>query len=300
MAQAREPLTMEDRKDVFRGQAKGLGNKDIATSIRRLHSSNQQDVENRIGETRGLLDMTTAVLNIVERVLIDKPAFHLSGEARWDALPETLEAIVRFAQPGDTTLEVGVGVSTVVFAASGTNHTAVSCDAAEHRRVREYCQQLGIDDSRLNFVVGMSDDVLPALLTRDRTLDMALIDGAHSFPLPVVDWHYVTRALKVGGRVLLDDIPVPAVGQVFRHMNLESHWRFDGTFDDRAAAFTLMALPDQDDDWVRQPYNMGFPDYSFAGLPKQLRLENTYRLKQIRQRVGRRYPVLRHIYKRIA
>ena len=103
---------------------------------------------------------TAAALNIVERMLIDKPAFHLSGAARWDALPETLEAIVRFARPGDTTLEVGVGVSTVVFAASGANHTAISCDAAEHRRVREYCRQIGIDDSRLNFVVGMSERCL--------------------------------------------------------------------------------------------------------------------------------------------
>jgi len=243
---------------------------------------------------------TAAALNIVERVLIDKPSFHLSGAARWDALPETLEAIARFAQPGDTTLEVGVGVSTVVFAASGTNHTAISCDPAEHESVRKYCQQIGIDDSRLDFVVGMSDDVLPALLTRDRTLDMALIDGAHSFPLPVVDWHYVTRALKVGGKLLLDDIPVPAVGQVFRHMMLESGWRFDGTFDDRAAAFTLLALPDTDDEWIRQPFNMDFPDYSFAGLPKQLRLESTYRLKQIGKRVGQRYPALRRVYKRIA
>ncbi|MGH3188260.1 MAG: class I SAM-dependent methyltransferase [Streptosporangiaceae bacterium] len=244
--------------------------------------------------------MTTATApNIVERLLIDKPSFHLSGAARWDALPETLEAIARFARPGDTTLEVGVGVSTVVFAASGTHHTAISCDPAEHERVREYCQQIGIDDSRLDFAVGMSDDVLPALLTRDRTLDMALVDGAHSFPLPVVDWHYVARALKVGGRLLLDDIPVPAVGQVFRHMKLEAGWRLDGIFDDRAAAFTLIALPDQDDDWIRQPFNMDFPDYSFAALPKQLCLENTYRLKRICKRAGQRYPVLRRIYKRI-
>ena len=242
---------------------------------------------------------TTAALNIVERVLDDKPSFHLSGAARWDALPETLGAIARFAQPGDTTLEVGVGVSTVVFAACGANHTAVSCDPAEHGRVREYCRQIGIDDSRLHFVAGMSDDVLPALLTRDRTLDMALVDGAHSFPLPVVDWHYVTRALKVGGRLLLDDIPVPAVGQVFRHMKLESGWRLDGIFDDRAAAFTLIALPDMDDDWIRQPFNVDFPDYSFAGLPRQLRLQNAYRLKRMRRRAGQRYPVLRRIYKRI-
>jgi hypothetical protein len=44
---------------------------------------------------------------------------------------------------------------------------------------------------------------------------------------------------------------------------------------------------------------MDFPDYSFAGLPKKLRLENTYRLRQIRQRVSQRYPGLRRFYKRI-
>ena len=244
--------------------------------------------------------MTTVdTLDIVTRILTDKPSFHMSGIARWDALPQTLEAIVRSARPGDSTLEVGVGVSTVVFAASGANHTAISSDVTEHERVREYCHRIGIDDSRLNFVEGMSDDVLPSLLTRERTLDMALIDGAHSFPLPVVDWHYVTRALKVGGKLLIDDIPVPAVMQVFRHMKLEPNWRLDGTFDDRAAAFTLIALPDPQDDWIRQPFNTGYPDYSFAGLPRQLYLEFAYRLAEIRSKAGQRYPSLRRIYKRI-
>ena len=38
MAPAREPLTMEDREDISRGLAKGLENKDIATSIGRDES----------------------------------------------------------------------------------------------------------------------------------------------------------------------------------------------------------------------------------------------------------------------
>ena len=237
--------------------------------------------------------------DIVMRILADKPSFHLSGTARWDALPQTLEAIAGSVQPGDSTLEVGVGVSTIVFAASGASHTAISLDAIEHQRVREYCQRIGIDDERLNFVAGMSNDVLPRLLTCERTLDVALIDGAHSFPLPVVDWHYVTRALKIGGTLLLDDIPVPAVMQVFRHMKLDPNWRLDGIFDDRAAAFSLIATPEAEDDWRGQPFNTGYPDYSFAALPRQLRLESEYQLSQMRHKLGQRYPGLRRVYKRL-
>jgi hypothetical protein len=236
--------------------------------------------------------------DIVQRLLTDKPSFHLSGEARWDALPETLEAIRGSASQDDSTMEVGVGVSTVVFAASGSSHTAISPDPAEHDRVRRYCRRIGVDDSRVNFVTGLSDDVLPALLKRDRTLDVAFIDGAHSFPVPVVDWYYITRSLKVGGKLLMDDIPIPAAAQLFRHMRLEPNWRLDGVFDDRAAAFTLLATPKPEDDWHDQPFNRAYPDFGFAGLPRRLGLETSYRVKQLRHGVGQRYPTLRRIYKR--
>jgi Methyltransferase domain len=243
--------------------------------------------------------MTTAVpLDIIQRLLHDKPSFHMRGKARWDALPGTLGAVRRAVRQDDSTLEVGVGVSTVVFAACGTNHTAVSPDPAEHELVRAYCQQIGVDDSRITFIVGMSDDVLPKLLGRERTLDVALIDGAHSFPLPVVDWYYVTRSLKAGGKLLMDDIPIPSVAQVFRHMTLEPNWRLDGVFDDRAATFTLLAAPEPGDDWPQQPFNRHYPDFSFAALPERLRLQAEYRFVQMRHSVGERYPGLRRIRKR--
>ena len=242
---------------------------------------------------------TTDELDIVQRLLTDKPSFHLSGTARWDALPSTLEAVRRSAAHGGSTLEIGVGVSTVVFAASGTSHTAISPDPAEHQLVRDYCQRIGVDDSRVSFVAGLSDDVLPSVLNRDRTLDVAFIDGAHSFPIPVVDWYYITRSLRVGGQLLLDDIPIPAVAQVFRHMSLEPNWRLDGIFDDRAAVFTLIAAPDPKDDWIGQAFNKGYPDFSFAPMPRRLRLATTHGFVQLRQRAAQRYPTLRSFYKRL-
>jgi hypothetical protein len=234
---------------------------------------------------------------IVQRLLTDKPLFHRGGEVRWDALPGTLEAIRSSVRPGDTTLEVGVGASTVVFTACGAKHTAISPDPSEHERVREYLHSIDVDDSGLTFATGLSDDVLPQLLTRQRTLDMGFVDGAHSFPCPVVDWYYVARSLKVGGKMLVDDIPIPAAGQLFQHMNLESHWRLEGVFDNRSALFILVELPSDVDEWQEQAYNRHYPDFSFAGMPERMRLTATARAVQIRYRIGQRYPGLRRFYK---
>jgi hypothetical protein len=237
-------------------------------------------------------------LSVIQQLLIDRPSFHLSGEAHWDCTPGTLQGILRSVRDGDSTIETGAGASTVLFAAAGATHTAISPSADEHQRIKEYCERIGVDHSRVNFVVGLSDDVLPAMLGRDRVLDAAFIDGAHSFPFPEVDWYYITRALKIGGRMMLDDIPIPAVTPVFRHMALEPNWRLDGIFDDRAAAFTLLALP-QPEDWTNQPFNKGFPDLSFAGsLPARLRLEARYRVKQVRGGAAERFPMLRRVFRR--
>jgi hypothetical protein len=241
----------------------------------------------------------THELDIVQRLLHDRPSFHLGGTAHWYSLPETLEAIRVSVRPGDSTIETGVGASTVVFAAGGANHTSISPDPDEHQRVREYCRRIGVNDSGVNFVEGLSDDVLPSLLGRDRSLDVAFIDGAHSFPFPEVDWHYITRSLKIGGKLLMDDIPIPAVAPLFRHMALEPNWRVDAVLDDRAAAFTLLAPPEPEQ-WSDQPFNRGYPDFGFAELPKRFQLHTRYALGQFREDAARRYPGLLRVYKRLA
>jgi predicted O-methyltransferase YrrM len=235
--------------------------------------------------------------DVLQRVLVDKPSFHMSGTAYWDATPATLGAIYKLVRPGDVTLEVGAGVSTVIFAAAGAQHTSISPDPEEHKLIKEYCHQIGVDDSNLTFIEGFSDDVLPKHLTRERTLDVALVDGAHSFPMPVVDWYYVTRSLKVGGKLLLDDVPIPATGPAFRHMSLDSNWQLEGIYDNRSAAFTLVSEPASGDDWVRQPFNRRYPDFSFAGRVGGAQLQVKHRMVSVRSAAGRRFPVLRSFYK---
>jgi precorrin-6B methylase 2 len=235
-------------------------------------------------------------LDIVAQLLKDRPVFHQGGKTRWDALPGTLSAIQARVRQGSRTLETGCGASTVVFAAQGGRHTAISPDPREHERVRAYCDQIGVDHSGLELVAGFSDLMLPEMCT-SREFDGAFIDGAHAFPYPAVDWHYVTRGLKVGGWLLLDDIPIRSVAYVFRYMQSDPSWQLDEILDGRTAALTLVAEP-APEDWTLQPFNRR-PDYSFAPLPQRVRLAATAEIGRLRGQIGDRYPSLRSAWSRL-
>jgi predicted O-methyltransferase YrrM len=235
-------------------------------------------------------------MDIVTLLEEERPAFHGGGTVRWDATHETLQMIEECVQAGDRTLETGCGASTVVFAARGAHHTAISPSEDEQRRVRQCCEHMGVDDGRLTMMVAFSDDVLPVLCA-ERVFDVVFIDGAHSFPYPEVDWHYATRGLKIGGRLILDDIPIPSIAPLFRHMSLEPNWRLDGILDNRSAAFSLLAPP-KPEDWTTQPYNRGYPDYSFVPFPRRAKLTMADRIRRARRSAGDRYPALRDAWRR--
>ena len=224
-------------------------------------------------------------MGVIEQLTLDRPAFHGNGTVRWDCLPETLAAIERSVTAGARTLEIGCGASTVVFIAGGAHHTVVSPDADEHRRVVRYCEQRGIDTSRATFYAGYSDAILPQICT-ERVLDVAFIDGAHSFPYPEVDWHYISKAMKVGGVLMMDDVPIPAVAPLYRLMSMEPHWVPAGIFDGRAAAFTLVAVPPVED-WGQQRFNRSYPDYSFLPPREWLSSAVTYRAGRLKSHAGR-------------
>ncbi|GAA1789017.1 class I SAM-dependent methyltransferase [Planosporangium flavigriseum] len=220
-----------------------------------------------------------ATTSIVDRLMADEPVFHAGGTRVWNALPDTLRLLTASVRPGDRTLETGAGASTVIFTAAGAEHTTISPSPDEHKRIRAYCESIGLDTSRLSFIADTSDVALPALAL-DRPVDVAFIDGKHSFPHPVIDFHYVEQRLSVGGVLVLDDIPMPAVAVVYGFMQGSPDWELIEVADHRAAAFRKLAAADPDDNWHLQPFNRGYPDYSFAPLPQRIRLTANHRAWQ--------------------
>jgi hypothetical protein len=137
------------------------------------------------------------------------------------------------------TLETGAGLSTIVFAACGAAHVAVTPEAAEETAVRAACKELGISTEGLEFVIGPSQEVLPAL--PERGLDLALIDGAHGFPYAILDWWQVGQRLRLGGRIVLDDAYLPPVLAILDGLRGVPSWRIEGPISDRTVVIRKLS-----------------------------------------------------------
>ena len=79
--------------------------------------------------------------------------------------------------------------------------------------------------SSLTFRIGSSADVLRDW--KPRELDLVLVDGAHAFPYPTLDWWYLHPHLKTGGLMLLDDAYMPPVAAVVDHLRDSGAWRLE-------------------------------------------------------------------------
>ena len=160
------------------------------------------------------------------------PSLHGQQEF-WGLAWEALDWLERNVQPGMSTLETGAGASTLLFAAQGALHQAVTPDPEEERNIREACAARGIDDSNLTFHIGRSQDVLAAL--ESAPLDLVLVDGAHGFPYPILDWWYLAPLVKEGGRMLLDDAYLSPVAAIVDYVRASDSWQLEEAVSFRTA-----------------------------------------------------------------
>src|SRR6266540_5225277 len=99
--------------------------------------------------------------SLADELRVSPPTLHGQAEF-WGLAWEALAFIERTVQPGMATLETGAGASTIVFAARGAEHEAVTPSAEEAERITAECERRGISTERLRFRIGSSPDVLHA------------------------------------------------------------------------------------------------------------------------------------------
>src|SRR5712692_6759447 len=143
----------------------------------------------------------------VNQLLAQRPMLqrdHLGRPANWAVAEDVARLLDREVGPRCRTLETGAGVSTVIFAMKGADHTCVVPDALLVDRIVAFCKDAAIATDTVSFEIGSSEDVLPGL--KPSNLDVVLIDGAHAFPTPFIDWFYSARTgLRDGGMLIVDD-----------------------------------------------------------------------------------------------
>lgn len=211
--------------------------------------------------------------SIVQRLLDDQPLFHSLDRdgARWLAEqgiamaagdfslavgPAVLHWIADRVTSAMRCIETGAGYTTVLLAAVAHSHLACTPAASEERRIRDYLSQIGVQQSKVEFLIGPSDEMLPRLDPSAR-FDFAFIDGAHGYPMPALDWHYIDRRLEVGGLLAMDNVELRPVREHCRFLEENGCYELVDELDDPTCDYVVCfyrKLRESSREWVLQPY----------------------------------------------
>jgi methyltransferase family protein len=207
----------------------------------------------------------------LNQLLAEPPVLHVAADgtpAPFESSEEILRTIDEHVGDGSHTLETGAGLSTVLFALKGSNHTCVVPFAEEVDRIKKWCAGEGVSTERVRFVTERSEDALPAM--DGEPLDLVLIDGGHAFPSPFIDWYYAARRLRPGGILIVDDTQLWTGRVLDRFLREEPGWERIRNVPMRASVFRCTAEPGDLKEWVHQPYVVK-RSYSFGarGLVRQ-------------------------------
>lgn len=211
------------------------------------------------------MTVTTARLLLAE-LYTDPPRPHvIDGEssAAWATERSAYDFIAAHLRPGSRTVETGCGMSTALFALAGCDHVCVAYTQAEVDYMTAYIERRTGRSCTVEFHVGNSAEILPALDLGVR--DLVFIDGSHSWPMATIDWFYASSSLAAGGVLVLDDTQLPQVTLGLsefldrdpRWVRLQRGWKWTGYR--RLSSGSLL-----DEWWLR--------DQRFLGIPWRLTL----------------------------
>src|SRR5919199_3572174 len=186
-------------------------------------------------------------MGLTDDLRASPPGLHGAGDEYWGLAWAALGWLEDNVTSGMATLETGSGSSTIVFAAAGASHEAVTPDAAEEERIRGECERRGISSEGVRFLIGPSHEVLPRW--EPRPLDLVLVDGAHGFPYPILDWWWLAPHVRIGGPMLLADAHMPPVAMLVDHLRSDRAWQVEGSVGYRTAIVRKLADAQPDFDW---------------------------------------------------
>jgi SAM-dependent methyltransferase len=138
----------------------------------------------------------------------------------WDAMsPAALSGILQRG-PFRCSAETGCGGSTIVLSHASERHIAFAVEG-EDRTIAELRRQGDLRAANVIFVEGETRDTL-SRYPFEGELDLVLLDGPHAYPLPQVEFAWLYPRIRPGGWLVVDDIQIPSVHELFRFLEKES------------------------------------------------------------------------------
>jgi predicted O-methyltransferase YrrM len=188
----------------------------------------------------------------LDEVVAHPPLVH-GGRATFGISPALCRFIDETLSPHAITLETGAGLSTLVILRLGTaRHISITPYPNELEAIRSYCTRVGIPTDPWQPVTASSLDWLPTATLPP--LDLVLIDGAHAFPAPFVDWCYTAESVKIGGLMVVDDLQLLTPRILADFMRADERWA-EVRRDHRFAVYRKLVHPLRDErDWLAQAW----------------------------------------------
>jgi hypothetical protein len=194
-----------------------------------------------------------SVEQILRRIAEVGPSLHTAGTFS----ARTLEAIARAAAKRKIhrSAETGSGASTLLFSHLSEHHTVFALDAGSGSVTNARRSPL-LRPNVVTFVEGPTQVTLPQHSFTEK-LQLVLIDGPHGYPFPDLEYYFLYPHLDTGALLILDDIHIPTVHNLFQFLRQDAMFELDETVQ-TTALFTRTNAPTFDpfgDGWWQQNYN---------------------------------------------
>jgi precorrin-6B methylase 2 len=171
----------------------------------------------------------------------------------WDAMaPAALSAILKRG-PFRSSAETGCGGSTIMLSHASHRHTAFAIEGTD-RTLTELRKHNDLRTESAFFVEGETKDTLPGYQFEGE-MDLVLLDGPHAYPLPQIEFAYLFPWIRRGGWLVLDDIQIPSVYELFHFLEKESSVVLEEVAVRTAFFRRESAAEDGPDGWTLQGMN---------------------------------------------
>lgn len=215
-------------------------------------------------------------------------AWHANGSLNM----VVIDHLFACADGAENTAETGCGRSTLALSHASRRHVVFACDVPPgvdpetHSFTRVRNSSL-LRKENCEFVVGSTQRTLPAYHF-NTNFDLVLLDGAHGYPFPELEYFFFYPHLREGGWLVIDDIQIPSVANMVDVLRQDDMFSLDRVV--KTTAFfrrtNAPTFPPFGDGWWEQGYNkrhgVALRHLGLASIPRTLAME-------LRRRFSRPY-----------
>ncbi len=178
--------------------------------------------------------------------------FHKAGTVSQNVLQTIVELC---GTSINYSMETGSGKTTLLFSHISQDHRVFAVDEGTHS-ISAVCESPLFNSRSVKYIEGPTQRTLP-LYDFGRKIEVAYLDGPHAYPFPDLEYYYVYPNLEVMGFLILDDIHIPTINNLFNFLAEDDMFELLRVVETTAFFRRTNAPPfyPYGDGWEKQKYN---------------------------------------------